>query len=100
MKAPSRWNAVGLAVWSTSDGKAKKEACANWRVHGEAPMAAPPELLKRSVLVGCESPRAHYAVRLGTGEVLSLAEPSKPLHLDVGREAAASAGEACAHIYE
>jgi hypothetical protein len=88
------------AVQSTSDGRATGNTCTTWRVHGKAPSGAPSELLKTSVLVWCESPRAHYVVRLAGGDVLSLREPSKPEKLDVERGAAATAAQACEHIYD
>lgn len=87
-------------VWSTSEGKASKDGCSSWRVHGDPPPNTPTEVSKSSVLVWCESPRAYYAVRLATGEVLSLREPAKPVHLDAAGELAASASKACAHVYD
>ena len=88
------------AVQSTADAKTRTKACKAWHVHGDAPAGTPPELAKTSVLVWCEAPRAFYAVKIATGDVLTLEEPSKPLPLEAEREAAKSAAKACAHIYE
>ncbi len=91
--------AAMAVVWSTWEGKASKDGCSTWRVHGDPPPNTPTGVSKSSVLVWCESPRAYYAVRLATGEVLSLREPAKPAPLDAAGELA-SAAKACAHVYD
>lgn len=88
------------AAQSTADAKTRTTACRVWHVHGDAPAGTPHELAKTSVLVWCESPRAFYAVKIATGDVLTLEEPSKPLLLETEREAAKAAAKACAHIYD
>lgn len=75
-------------------------ACPSWHVHGEAPAGTPRDLARASVLVSCDAPHASFLVRLGSGEVLSLADPSRPVALDASPASSRAAARACEHVYD
>jgi len=88
------------AVKTTLDSRTLSRSCDEWHVHGEWPPGTPHELAKQAVLVICSPPRAYYAVKIATGEVLSLANPGEPGLLNARHEAAAAVTRACTHIFD